>query len=111
MSGDQFDLFGEPAVPAGRRRAGPPQPATHPEPEAGRRPDAPLASRVRPLRFDDLVGQREVVETLRSLAESGHMPSVVLWGPPGSGKTTLAGILAEATGSRFVALSAVTAGV
>src|SRR5215469_11513818 len=110
--GDQFDLFGGEAAPAGgSRRSSRAEPAPHPEPDAGRRPDAPLASRVRPLRFDDLIGQTEVVETLRSLAESGHMPSVVLWGPPGSGKTTLAGILAEATGSRFVALSAVTAGV
>jgi putative ATPase len=110
--GDQFDLFGGEAAPArGSRRSPRSEPAAHPEPDAGRRPDAPLASRVRPLRFDDLIGQTEVVETLRSLAESGHLPSVVLWGPPGSGKTTLAGILAEATGSRFVALSAVTAGV
>src|SRR5207248_3562648 len=84
------------------------------EPRVGpgpRSPDAPLASRLRPRRFDELVGQGPVVEPLRSLAESGHLPSVVLWGPPGSGKTTLAGILAEATGSRFVGLSAVTAGV
>ena len=110
--GDQFDLFGGGAAPAGgARRSSRSQPAPHPEPDAGRRPDAPLASRLRPLRFDDLVGQAKVVETLRSLAESGHLPSVVLWGPPGSGKTTLAGILAEATGSHFVALSAVTAGV
>src|SRR5437660_2879236 len=110
--GDQFDLFGDDAAPAaGRRRPSRSDPGVHPEPEAGRRPDAPLASRVRPLRFDDLVGQSQVVDTLRSLAESGHLPSLVLWGPPGSGKTTLAGILAEATGSRFVALSAVTAGV
>jgi putative ATPase len=110
--GDQYDLFGaEPsAAPKRRARAGA-APAVAPDPEAGRRADAPLASRLRPRRFDDLVGQEKVVETLRNLAESGHLPSVVLWGPPGSGKTTLAAILAEATGSRFVALSAVTAGV
>jgi putative ATPase len=81
------------------------------EEEPGRRPDAPLASRLRPRHFEDLVGQRQVVETLRPLADSGHLPSLVLWGPPGSGKTTLAAILAEATGARFVSLSAVTAGV
>jgi putative ATPase len=110
--GDQFDLFGdEPSAPADLRRQARRQPSAPPEPEAGRRPDAPLASRVRPVRFEDLVGQGEVVETLRSLALTGHLPNVVLWGPPGSGKTTLAGILAEATGARFVTLSAVTAGV
>jgi putative ATPase len=85
-----------------------PRPA---EDDPAREPDAPLASRLRPRRFEDLVGQREVVDTLRSLAGSGHLPSLVLWGPPGSGKTTLAGILAQATGARFVSLSAVTAGV
>jgi putative ATPase len=79
--------------------------------DTGRRPDAPLASRLRPRSWEELVGQEEVISTLRGLAESGHLPSVVLWGPPGSGKTTLAGILAEATGSRLVRLSAVTAGV
>jgi len=110
--GDQFDLFGGGPAPAGdRRRSARPDLSTQPDQDAGRRADAPLASRVRPLRFDDLVGQAGVVATLRSLAESGHLPSLVLWGPPGSGKTTLAGILAEATGSRFVTLSAVTAGV
>ena len=110
--GDQFDLFGEePSRGGERRRHGRPSPTPQPEPDAGLRPDAPLASRVRPRRFEDLVGHGEVVETLRSLAESGHLPNVVLWGPPGSGKTTLAGILAEATGARFVTLSAVTAGV
>ena len=81
------------------------------EPEPGRRADAPLASRLRPLSFDDLVGQEKTVAVLRSLAESGRLPSIVLWGPPGSGKTTLAAILARATGSRFVAISAVTSGV
>jgi putative ATPase len=110
--GDQFELFGgEPAAGAGPRSRSRAAASAQPEPEAGRRGDAPLASRVRPRRFEDLVGQSDVVETLRSLAESGHLPSVVLWGPPGSGKTTLAAIIAEATGARFVTLSAVTSGV
>ncbi len=97
---DQPDLFGA---------AGEPAPATPSEP--GRLPDAPLASRLRPARFEDLVGQPQVVRVLRSLAESGRLPSLVLWGPPGSGKTTLAQVLARATGARFVQISAVTSGV
>jgi len=110
--GDQIDLFGsEPSRDPGRRGRQRAAPSPQPEPDAGLRADAPLASRLRPRRFEDLVGQSQVVETLRSLAESGHLPNVVLWGPPGSGKTTLAAILAEATGSRFVTLSAVTSGV
>jgi putative ATPase len=96
--GDQIDLFARQA--AGRDR-----------PDEGRLPDAPLASRIRPRRFEELVGQESVIATLRGLATSGHLPNIILWGPPGSGKTTLAAILAEATGSRFVSLSAVTAGV
>src|SRR6266849_1375562 len=74
-------------------------------------PSAPLATRMRPKSFEKLVGQRRIVEVLRGLTGSGHLPSIVLWGPPGSGKTTLAGLLATETKARMVTMSAVTAGV
>src|SRR5207302_10377016 len=77
----------------------------------GPAPGEPLASRLRPRTFEDLVGQRGVVDVLHRLATGGNLPSLVLWGPPGSGKTTLARLLASVTESRFVSLSAVTAGV
>ncbi|HEY3085466.1 MAG TPA: replication-associated recombination protein A, partial [Candidatus Dormibacteraeota bacterium] len=78
---------------------------------AGSEPHAPLATRMRPKTFEHMVGQRRVVEVLRRLTQSGNLPSIILWGPPGSGKTTLAGLLATETNARMVAMSAVTAGV
>jgi putative ATPase len=70
-----------------------------------------LAHRLRPQSFDGFVGQEQVVRVLRELAESSRLPSVVLWGPPGSGKTTLARLLAKTVEADIVSLSAVTAGV
>src|SRR5438034_6980223 len=78
---------------------------------AGTEPNAPLATRLRPKKFEQLVGQGQVVDVLRRLTQSGNLPSIILWGPPGSGKTTLAGLLATETSARMVAMSAVTAGV
>src|SRR5436853_6651734 len=78
---------------------------------AGSEPAAPLATRMRPRTFDQLVGQRQVVDVLRQLTRSGHLPSIVLWGPPGSGKTTLARLLATETNARMVPMAAVAAAV
>ncbi|MEX5633926.1 replication-associated recombination protein A [Parafrankia sp. FMc2] len=74
----------------------------------------PLAARLRPRNLDELVGQRHLLAAgspLRRLVEGGGMTSVVLWGPPGTGKTTLAHIVSRASRRRFRELSAVTAGV
>ena len=75
---------------------------------------APLAARLRPRTLDDVVGQRHLVgagRPLRILIERGRLTSVILWGPPGTGKTTLALAVAGSTASAFEQLSAVTAGV
>ncbi len=76
---------------------------------------APLADRMRPRTFEEFAGQKHLVgqgRVLRRLVEGGAtMPSLILWGQPGTGKTTLARLLAEKTGALFVALSAVFAGV
>ena len=86
---------------------------------ASRRPVAPLAVRMRPRVLDDVVGQGHLLtqgSPLRRLVEGeddgrSGPSSVVLWGPPGTGKTTLAHVVSGGTGGRFVELSAITAGV
>ncbi len=75
---------------------------------------APLAARMRPTTLDEVVGQDHLLgkgRPLRALIDADRLSSVVLWGPPGTGKTTLARLIAGATSKEFVPMSAVTAGV
>jgi putative ATPase len=75
---------------------------------------APLAARMRPRDLDEFVGQAHILgpgAPLRSLIESDRLTSAILWGPPGSGKTSIAQIVAQATESRYVEISAVGSGV
>jgi putative ATPase len=82
--------------------------------EEQKRNEAPLAARMRPSTFDDFVGQEHLIgkgHVLRKAIEAGQLPSIILWGPPGCGKTTLAYIIANTTDSHFIPVSAVSAGV
>ena len=75
---------------------------------------APLATRMRPRNLDEFVGQKHILtpgKVLRRAIDEDRVPSMILWGPPGSGKTTLARLIAGATGSHFEQLSAVSSGV
>ncbi len=74
----------------------------------------PLAERMRPKTLDEYAGQKHLVGTgaaLRQMIDAGHVPSLILWGPPGVGKTTLAHIIARTLGRQLFTLSAVTSGV
>jgi putative ATPase len=96
MSGETGDLFAARADPEARRRL------------------TPLAERMRPRRLEEVAGQQHLLAPgapLRVLLEAGELPSLILWGPPGCGKTTLARLLAEAARARFHPLSAVLSGV
>ena len=103
MSDGLFDLPGDPA-PA--RGGGSLADADHTA--------APLAVRMRPRSLDEIVGQQHLLtpgSPLRRLVEGDQPMSVLLWGPPGTGKTTIAAVVSHQTSRRFVELSAVTAGV
>jgi putative ATPase len=84
--------------------------------ELARTPDPlrPLADRMRPESLDEFVGQEHLLakgKPLREAIEAGQLHSMILWGPPGTGKTTLARLIARRSGAQFIALSAVMAGV
>jgi putative ATPase len=75
---------------------------------------APLAERMRPASLDEFAGQSHLVgpgRLLREMIDGGRLQSLILWGPPGSGKTTLARLVARSTSARFIAFSAVLSGV
>ena len=81
---------------------------------AKREPDAPLAERMRPRTLDEVVGQQHLLgpgKPLRLAFEAGKPHSMILWGPPGVGKTTLARLMAQAFDAEFIAISAVLSGV
>ena len=84
------------------------------EPKEAMEREAPLADRMRPRTLKEFVGQEHLLgpgKILRQAIESDHLPSMILWGPPGSGKTTLAMMIASTTGAQFLAFSAVLSGV
>jgi len=100
------DLFDDDATAAARpSRKAPPVSAA---------PEAPLAERLRPHTLDDVIGQRDLLgpgKPVRVAFESGRPHSMILWGPPGVGKTTLARLMADAFDAHFVQISAVLGGV
>ena len=86
-------------------------PPAPPEPPSE---DAPLADRLRPRSLEEVVGQNHLTGTegaIGRMVAAGKLASLILWGPPGTGKTTIARLLADAVGMRFVAISAVFSGV
>jgi putative ATPase len=108
---NQSSLFGSDDVPAPQKKAGQPLSTSAKDSVT---PGEPLAARMRPHTLDEIVGQEHLLgpeRLLRRTIEKDNITSMILWGPPGSGKTTLAEVIARQTHARFVTLSAVSAGV
>ena len=111
-----MDLFADdpPVPPKPQRGEGGPVP---PKPRGDSDlvdPSAPLAERMRPRTLDDIVGQEKLLapgRPLREAIEHDRLRSIILWGPPGTGKTTLARVIANATQAHFIAFSAVLSGI
>jgi putative ATPase len=107
---DQSSLFGSDMPPSRPGKASRGQPDL----SVSGQPGEPLAARMRPRTVDEIVGQEHLLapgRALRRSIEEDRVPSMILWGPPGSGKTTLAEVIARQTRARFATLSAVSAGV
>src|SRR4051812_16334382 len=86
----------------------------HAPPAEAPRDDAPLADRLRPRSLDEIIGQEHLTGpagAIGRMVAAGRLSSLILWGPPGTGKTSIARLLADAVGMRFVAISAVFSGV
>ncbi len=101
-------------MPTNRKKIAKNQGQTEMNDVSGRELFAPLAERLRPQRLDEIVGQKSLVgpgKPLRVMIERGKLHSMILWGPPGSGKTTIANILAKSVDAPFFSLSAISAGV
>ncbi len=111
-----MDLFGpdpddrDPSEPVSPSRP----PSARADERAGPGTAAPLADRMRPERLEEMVGQDDLIgpgRPLREAIEQDRVPSMILWGPPGSGKTTLGRLIARLTRAQFIAYSAVLSGI
>jgi ATPase related to the helicase subunit of the Holliday junction resolvase len=108
----QGSLFGSDDAARSKKSAGPS--ALSHDQRSGPTENEPLAARMRPRTLDEVVGQEHLLgagKLLRRIIESDKVTSMILWGPPGSGKTTLAEVIAQQTNAVFVRLNAVSAGV
>lgn len=109
----ETDLFGNPDSPDTTKNAAA-EAAKATRKAAPKDQASPLAERLRPKTIDEVVGQKHLLgpgKALRSAFENAHPHSMILWGPPGVGKTTLARLMADAFGLPFISISAVLGGV
>jgi putative ATPase len=112
---EQSSLFGSDDMPPMQRTEREARKGASPFPTSDRRETSePLAARMRPRSLDEVIGHEHLLASgrlLRRTIEADRITSMIFWGPPGSGKTTLAEVIAQHTNARFVRLSAVSAGV